>query len=355
MEIQVVKESPERTIVREDNSLRDGNNDKTQEPKKSRTDGGDEQLMGSSNVMQQHGTDSDPQLQQQLQQIRAAQDNILDQVNRQQPDRNLEVQIPNDVHQHGNYHLFPEPSCVGQGGCLMLQHGVKISDIPGTSKEARPQVFEEPVIQEILKLNCVGRLGFGSLSLTAYEQQQKEKYLENKKQNEGAKEYSSSDDVSFVNLLHKKDVAADVSVQSVTREVDEFESQPDNHKSFSDGEEVQDSQLEDAEKVDYEGDDDDVYEDMQSTPFAETIEKIQSGDYLYNKNVKELEAASNKAETEIQGAEEKDVLKARRCSRLASQDGQKIEERAMERAKVKNLCADAGNLIPSYLDVKILI
>ncbi|XP_047056062.1 uncharacterized protein LOC124662247 [Lolium rigidum] len=81
---------------------------------------------------------------------------------------------------------------------------------------------------------------------------------------------------------------------------------------------------------------------MQSTPFAETIEKIQSGDYLYNKNVKELEAASNKAETEIQGADEKDVLKARRCSRLASQDSQKIEERPMERAKVKNLCADAG-------------
>jgi hypothetical protein len=37
---------------------------------------------------------------------------------------------------------------------------------------------------------------------------------------------------------------------------------------------------------------------------------------------------------------------------LASQDSQKIEERPMERAKVKNLCADAGNLIPSYLDVK---
>jgi hypothetical protein len=42
MQIQVVKESPERTIVREDDSLRDENNDKTQEPRKSRTDGGDD-------------------------------------------------------------------------------------------------------------------------------------------------------------------------------------------------------------------------------------------------------------------------------------------------------------------------
>jgi hypothetical protein len=31
--------------------------------------------------------------------------------------------------------------------------------------------------------------------------------------------------------------------------------------------------------------------------------------------------------------------------------GKKNKERAKERAKVRNLCAETGNLIPSYLDV----
>jgi hypothetical protein len=115
--------------------------------------------------------------------------------------------------------------CGGSGDFIRegnVQSGAGSSD--GARGNVQSGAVDVTMIQEILKLNCVGRLGFGSLSLTAYEQQQKEKYLENKKQNEGAKEYSSSDDVSFVNILHKKDFAADVSIQSVTREVDEFES-----------------------------------------------------------------------------------------------------------------------------------
>jgi hypothetical protein len=65
-----------------------------------------------------------------------------------------------------------------------------------------------------------------------------------------------------------------------------------------------------------------------------------------------LESAYGKEDADVQGTAGEDVLMVRRCSRLALQDGQKVEERAMERAKVKNLCADAGNLIPSYLDVE---
>lgn len=224
-----------KRIAREDDNLRDGNIDKSHDPKKSRTDGGDEQTTDTNGAMQQHGADSSPHLMQQLQQIRAAQDNILAQVNRQHAGNSLEMQVSVGMQQHDT-----------QGGNLVLQHSTLSSDGPGVGKKAINHVPLEPVLQEVPHHISSSRLGFGSLSLTAYEHQQKQKEVEDRMQCEGANEVVDSDDVPVLNCIHKGVVIAEVSALSDNCEVDEFESQPDIHKSYSEGEEVQDSQIEET-------------------------------------------------------------------------------------------------------------
>ncbi|KAM0910538.1 hypothetical protein ACQ4PT_014075 [Festuca glaucescens] len=136
---------------------------------------------------------------------------------------------------------------------------------------------------------------------------------------------------------------------------EEYESQSVENKEGlddDDDEVVEDSLECDAEKVDLEGHESDYLEETQSTPFGEKIERIQRGEYHVDKHDTSQEERIEKLkEANIPVTDEEKVLMVRRCSRLAPQEGQKVEERAIERAKVKNLCAEAGNLIPSYLDV----
>jgi hypothetical protein len=92
----------------------------------------------------------------------------------------------------------------------------KVIQKTSIQQDVLPTLPQEPIIREVHETAGSGRLGFGSLSLTAYELHQKKLYLDNRAQTKLLTAVPVvANKVSFTNLLHKEKEPEPTTAQSV--------------------------------------------------------------------------------------------------------------------------------------------